>query len=89
MRRCPGTGRLDRAEPLADPARTREGDVMRTLRVILTGTVTVVLISGLPGVIMAQDDVETGPVTHSEPASGGPAAPPSPFMPWQAPQRMY
>ena len=33
-------GRLDRAEPLANPARRVKRDVMRTLRVALVGTIS-------------------------------------------------
>ena len=52
---------LDRAEPLADPPRAREGDVMRTLRLSLVGTVILVLLGGLGGAATAQDEA-TGAV---------------------------
>ena len=49
-------GRLDRAEPLANPARMRRGRVlMRPLRLALTGVVAMALLGGLGGAVVAQD----------------------------------
>ena len=46
--RGPSIGRLDRAEPLADPARTSNegGGLMRTLRATLAGAVMLALLGG-------------------------------------------
>ena len=50
---------LDRAEPLANPARRWKGELsMRTLRVSLVGTVILMLLGGLGGAVVAQDEVE-------------------------------
>ena len=63
MTRGPSTGRLDRAEPLANPTRVSKGDVMRVLRVSLVGTVILVLLGGTGSVALAQEDVDTVKVT--------------------------
>ena len=63
MTRGPRTGRLDRAEPLANPTRACEGDVMRTLRSALAGMVIVALLVGA-GMVVAEDDSDAvTPVT--------------------------
>jgi hypothetical protein len=65
-------GRLDRAEPLANPARESKGEVMRTLRLSLVGTVILVLLGGLAGVALAQDEpMEPALVTGTEICTGG------------------
>jgi hypothetical protein len=52
----PHPGRRDRVEPLANPARVYDkGDVMRTLRLSLAGTVIVVLL-GIPGSVVAAEE---------------------------------
>ena len=48
---------LDRAEPLAEPAReSRGGGIMRTLRLSLVGTVMLALLGGLGVVAVAQEE---------------------------------
>ena len=49
-------GRLDRAEPLANPARECWGDVMRTLRLSLVGTVIFALLGWLSVAAVAQTE---------------------------------
>ena len=56
MTHDPSSGRLGRAEPLANPARAREGDAMRTLRMSLAGALTVALLGGLGGAVLGQDE---------------------------------
>ena len=52
----PTPGRLDRAEPLANPARVNEGEgIMRTLRLSLAGTVILALLGGVGGAVVAQE----------------------------------
>jgi len=46
MTRGPTHGRPDRAQPLANPTRASKGVFMRTLRLSLVGTVTLVLLLG-------------------------------------------
>ena len=58
MRHGPHPGRRDRAEPLANPARTSEGDVMRTLRRSLAGMAILALLGGLGGAVLAQEQAE-------------------------------
>jgi hypothetical protein len=56
---------MDRAEPLADPARAcKRGTIMRTLRLSLAGMVMLALLGGLGGVALAQADTEGAKVTH-------------------------
>ena len=56
-------GRLDRAEPLANPARgTRCGTFMRTFRAALAGTVILALLGGLSLAAVAQEE-QDGPIT--------------------------
>ena len=57
MTHGPHHGRLDRAEPLANPARVW-GDVMRTSRMSLAGMTMVALVGGLGGMALAQDTME-------------------------------
>jgi hypothetical protein len=57
MTHGPHHGRLDRAEPLANPARAKEGDVMRRLRMFLVGMLTLALLGGLGGAGTAQDEM--------------------------------
>ena len=70
MTRGPSSGRLDRAEPLADPARVSEGGIlMSTLRLSLAGAVILALLGGTGGAVLAQDDpmapaTVTGSVRH-------------------------
>ena len=52
----PSSGRLDRAEPLANPARVCRGDVMRTLRLSLAVMVTLALLGMPVGTALAQGD---------------------------------
>ena len=56
MKRGPHLGRLDRAEPLANPARAHGGCEMRTLRLSLVGTVILVLLGGVGGAVLGQDE---------------------------------
>jgi len=67
-RGLPTMAARDRAEPLANPTRACEGDVMRTLRLSLVGTVTLTLLGGLGGVALAQDEEASTPafVTGNE-----------------------
>jgi hypothetical protein len=46
----------DRAEPLANPARVAEGGVMRTLRLWLAGMISLSLLVGVVGGVVAQSD---------------------------------
>ena len=63
MTRGPSTGRLDRAEPLANPARTCKGEhEMPTLRLSIAGTLILALLGGPGGAVLAQEDAG-GPVT--------------------------
>ena len=54
-------GRLSRPEPLAEPARSSEGDVMRTLRVALVGTAILALLVGSTGAVSAMMNEEEIP----------------------------
>jgi len=68
-RRGPHYGRLDRAEPLANPARMNEGGcVMRTPRLALAGTVTLALLGGSSGLVLAQDVEPIGPLEPDGPS---------------------
>ena len=51
-------GRLDRAEPLANPAREDRGTVMRALRLSLAGAVVLALLGGTSGTVLAQEEAE-------------------------------
>ena len=52
----PDPGRLDRAEPLANRPAHEGGIHMRTLRLSLVGTVSLALVCGLGGAVVAQDE---------------------------------
>jgi hypothetical protein len=60
--------RLDRAEPLANPARLEAGDVMRTLRLALATKITIALLCGLGTAALAQetDEEATTPAADIE-----------------------
>ena len=63
MTRGPSHGRLDRAEPLANPARRVEGDLMRTfLRLHLVGATILAMLAGSGSAVLAQQ-AETPEVT--------------------------
>ena len=58
-------GHLDRAEPLANPARTMGGTFMGTLRLPLAGAVILALLGCLGGAVLAQEE----PIAEEEPAA--------------------
>ena len=59
--RGPSTGRLDRAEPLADPARACKGDVMRTAPAFLVGPVIAAMLVGTAMGAAAQSEEPSTP----------------------------
>jgi acetyl esterase/lipase len=55
---------LDRVEPLANPTRASEGEYpMRTLRLSLVGTVILMLLGGLGGMVLAQSEEANDDIT--------------------------
>ena len=63
MTHGPHPGRRDRAEPLADPARAFEGDVMRTLQLSLAGVMALLVAGGTVGVSAADEVAVEEPTT--------------------------
>ena len=68
MEHGPSPGRLDRADPLANPAHIDEGDVMRTLRVALAAMVVSLMVGVLPLGVSAQTDGDEPAETTSDAA---------------------
>jgi hypothetical protein len=60
MRRGPSImAAMDRAEPLANPTRARQGGTfMRTLRLSLAGMVITALLGGASAAVVAQDETD-------------------------------
>ena len=70
MTRGPSTGRLDRAEPLAEPTRDGKGDVMRRMWAAGAAIVMSLVLGGLPAAGQeASDEPSTAPDTATASAT--------------------
>ena len=62
---------LDRAEPLANPARGAGDQPTLTLEIALVGMVVVALVGGLSSPVMSQDECDFDPMAPGGPSHGG------------------